>query len=183
MVPDGHRRLAGARCPTRCPGAATHDSLDKSAARLAHLLQVAVDVEHAVLLGQLDVGVNRQEHARATGAVTVGMSSGHRGVATGQRQRTGAGQSGERREQSGQTDNRTHQSTLSNKFQSCLKEPDLSAGRISPHLSYFAARTAAPTVIPSDRRERFSATPRAITAAADRYRTAQQVSAQRRRLT
>ena len=50
----------------------THQRLDEAPPLLSHLLEVPVDVEDAVLLRQLDVGVDGQVHAGPAGAVTVG---------------------------------------------------------------------------------------------------------------
>ena len=48
----------------------TYHGLDESSALQPHLLEVSVDVEDAVLLRQLDVGVDGQVNAGPTGAVT-----------------------------------------------------------------------------------------------------------------
>ena len=48
----------------------SYHGLDESSALQPHLLEVSVDVEDAVLLRQLDVGVDGQVHAGPTGAVT-----------------------------------------------------------------------------------------------------------------
>ena len=47
----------------------TYHGLDESSALQPHLLEVSVDVEDAVLLRQLDVGVDGEVHAGAAGAV------------------------------------------------------------------------------------------------------------------
>ena len=46
-----------------------YQSFDESPALLADLLQVSVDIEDAVLLGKLDVRVDRYVHARATSTI------------------------------------------------------------------------------------------------------------------
>ena len=48
----------------------TYQGLDESSALEPHLLEVSVDVEHPVLLRQLDVGVDGEVDAGTTGAVT-----------------------------------------------------------------------------------------------------------------
>ena len=53
-----------------CLGTPTHQRLDEPPPLLAHLLEVTVDVEDAVFLGQLDVGVDGKVHAGPAGAVT-----------------------------------------------------------------------------------------------------------------
>ena len=49
----------------------TYQSLDKSSPLLSHFDQITVNVEYAVFLGQLDVGINGQVDSRTTGSITI----------------------------------------------------------------------------------------------------------------